>query len=412
MYPIICSALIYTVAFYVPEYLWFCMFVWLTPLLRNDYYYSVQKGWLWGIVCFGLHLAWVIKTSIILYCILVIYYTCYAVIWLWLQHYLIQPLKRNRVVVWLTWVISTATFMYLICYCSLALCDCFEGYPLFSPLLPLVSCPWYLTGLSYLGSWWYMLIIIMINVSIGQLLIKFDSKQLIFVLFLFLFPLLFTEKKLVVEIDKNSIVYLQPTWYNSTLSASELFYHIGRELDWIACSYPHVRCVVLPESSFCYDLWAWRDQLSCWTDLFENSVSIFIGAHRHADGKIFNSMYEINQGSIVRVYDKEHLMPLVERIPWIMGWMHRDPRLLFSYGINDDYSDWEHALFMPMLCSELFVHHKKIMSNKPILFLCNDSWFGCGYARTLAVRCAQLYSLEHTMAIVYVGIEQCLLIAS
>jgi hypothetical protein len=43
------------------------------------------------------------------------------------------------------------------------------------------------------------------------------------------------------------------------------------------------------------------------------------------------------------------------------------------------------------------------VQDKPILFICNDSWLALDYAKQLAKRSAKLYSLRYQVPLVYVG---------
>ena len=117
-------------------------------------------------------------------------------------------------------------------------------------------------------------------------------------------------------------------------------------------------------------------------------------------------MYQLYDGQIVACYDKEHLMPFVERIvpwlPFVLGNILTTQDRAFAYP-TDDQSNLIMAGLQPVICSELFCGHKTIVADKPVLFICNDSWLSLHYAKELAKRHAKLQSLLNQVPIVYVG---------
>ncbi|MBP6869750.1 hypothetical protein KBC04_02625 [Candidatus Babeliales bacterium] len=296
------------------------------------------------------------------------------------------------------------TFVYLTCYCSFAMLDCFDGYPFINPLLPLVSWKWYLTGLPIIGTIGYWILVVMINVGFGLLIQKYHQSLLLLLLLLFLFPVCFNIHKPVFPFPLDDIVYLQPSWNNLDLTPAQQFYQISRELDVIALRHHKVKIIVIPESGFSHNLWAWKDHLGAWICL--DDVNLFIGAHRYDHDKKYNSLYHIKNGTIVSWYDKTHLVPCVERIPWLLRkvftGLFTDGDEVFSYPHNDQDCG-EMCGMQPVICSELFCDKKLPVDNRPILFICNDSWLSLDYAKQLAQRSAQLYGLRHNCAILYVG---------
>jgi len=224
---------------------------------------------------------------------------------------------------------------------------------------------------------------------------------------LLLLPMFFVSQKIENKIVKNDVFYLQPTWHTLNLTPVQQFYQIGRQLDYIALQNPQIRYIVLPESAFPYNLLDWENRLHAWTCLFDEQVSIFIGAHLYDKDKIYNCLYQIRDGKIVSWYNKQHLVPFVERIPLlfrcipIFNGLFTDEKNVFSYpSYQQNNCGDEFEIF---ICSELFCEGKKPNLNVPILFVCNDSWFRLDFAKDLAKRTARLYSLRYKVSIVYVG---------
>lgn len=470
MYAIILSALIYLGAFIYPNYLYLGMFIWMLPILITDIdnRYGFKAGFVWGLLFFGGHLVWLAVTvynegrgngRMILYFAAVAYFSLFSGFWLWLKQFLefrlvsnIKNFNRKCVASCCTWVISTVTFICLTCYCSLAIFGCFDGYPFINPLLPLVSWTWYIRPISYFGTIPYLILIVVINLSIANLYKRCTINSLMFVLLIISSPAAFSifNKKINVKenINKHEIFYLQPTWSGvalnelcpdknaMSLTSAQTFYEIARQLDVVAIHSPKVKFIVIPESGFAYNLMDFENKLDAWTSMFDD-VTIFVGAHRasqpspkatadaahkatavaapikgasraNEQEKIFNSLYQISNGKIINWYDKTHLVPFVERIPYWVRWIpilkdvFTTHEHTFSYPEHDQ-SELVMAGFRPCICSELFLNKNRPVNNKPILFICNDSWLALDYAKDLAKRSAMLYSMQHNVPIVYVG---------
>lgn len=417
---IILSALIYLGAFIYPIYLWPGIFIWMSILIVHDTNnrYGWKEGLVWGLIFFAGHLAWLLKLiackgqgdcKFLIYPCAVLYFSLYCAFWLGLKQQLFRIMTKRidqkgkcAALCW-TWVISTATFIYLTCYCSLAIFGCFEGYPFINPLLPLVSCSRYLKSLPFFGCVGYIIIIVIFNAVTAELYRKADITRLMVMMAFLAFPTILydhAQKKYVKKID---FFYLQPSWKDLNLTESQTFYEIGRQLNKIVTTHQDVRYIVMPESSFGYNLLAWQDKLAAWTDLFEGTT-IFIGGHGVVDDKIFNSLYAIHNGTIVGRYDKQHLVPFVERVPrWIRFFssVFMMDGKEFSYPAPQDNDNLQG--FRPYICSELFFCGKLTKGTDPILCVCNDSWLMYDYAKELALRCAQIYSMQHRLEIVYVG---------
>ncbi|MDP3788499.1 MAG: hypothetical protein Q8Q60_04280 [Candidatus Chromulinivorax sp.] len=288
-----------------------------------------------------------------------------------------------------------------------------------NPLLLLVSWTSWIRPVSYFGTISYWILIVLVNLSIANVYNRPTINSLIFIMLIICCPsmisLFVKNKNDKFFIKKNEFFYVQPTWSDVHVDAAQTFYEIARRLDHIAMSDPEVKFVVIPESGFAYNLMGWENKLNVWTSLFDD-VTIFIGGHFYDDcGNIFNSLYQISDGKIIARYDKQHLVPFVERMPSWIQWIpilkdvFIQDSCTFSYPEHDQ-SDVIMAGFQPRICSELFLNKNRPVNNKPILFICNDSWLALDYARNLAKRSAKLYSLQYQVPIVYVGSYDCQII--
>ncbi|MGZ6250793.1 MAG: hypothetical protein ACXWL2_02090 [Candidatus Chromulinivorax sp.] len=418
MYSIIVSVLLLLGSYVYPSYLYIGVFLWIVPLLINKKTYTSLHGFIWGLLFFSGHLVWfaalIIQEQIVLgifvFTLCVVYFSIYAAFWFWFKNQLCRyvqkyiSIKRNEVAVCLTWVISTVTFLYLICYCSLAIFGCFEGYCFANPLIPLIFIPWYIQPIYFFGTIWYWINIILINYIIAQL-IMIKQKQYVFLLVIaFFWPLLCNVREYSNFMNLDDFIYVQPTWKKQTHTTAQMFYAISKKLNEIAQKNSNVKYIVFPESSFSDNLSLWQEHLSAWTENFSEETSLFIGAFRQNKTNLYNSLYEIKDGIIVNSYDKKHRMPYIERATWLdsINFFEKE-RIYFSKEQKEQDQEFDH--FQPCICSELFCEIKKPQSTKPILFVCNDSWLYFDYMKNLAKYYVQLYGWRYKVPIVYVGYQ-------
>lgn len=398
IYAVALSAMLYAVALHWPQYLNFAIFTWMIPCLHIQPCW--QAGWLWGMIFFSIHCAWLTPMiSNIAYLALILYLANFTALWLWLKQQL-SPKSDNRVVLFSTWIISTAIFIYLISYCSLAIFGCFEGYPFIAPQLALVDLWWFKPVLIYLG--WYGSLIAILSINIGLSLLYDTSKTLFFIVLLFLAGACHEK---IPSVSTDQISYLQPTW-DKNLPAERLFYEIARKLDDIAINHPQIAFVMMPEAVFPYDLYAWQKYLSAWSSLFSSQTIIFVGAYRMEQDRIYNSLYAVQDGNIIGVYDKQHRMPCIER-PVLLPGLHSIFASL-GHAITcgaAQQNGWQVQEFDPWICSELFCRAKKMKQGQTILLVCHDEWLRFNYAKKLAVRYAKMQAIMHQVKIVYVGYE-------
>ena len=115
-------------------------------------------------------------------------------------------------------------------------------------------------------------------------------------------------------------------------------------------------------------------------------VAIGFGGHRR-DGNILKSSFFIVQdGKKVFEYDKRHLIPLMERSSKILTWLGLKQLLsqaeFFAYGDTQQSDTVEicNVWYQVYICSEFFFEAKK-PKGLPILFVCNDAWLCCSYAK-------------------------------
>ncbi|MFV0303710.1 MAG: apolipoprotein N-acyltransferase [Paracoccus sp. (in: a-proteobacteria)] len=115
---------------------------------------------------------------------------------------------------------------------------------------------------------------------------------------------------------------------------------------------------------------------------------LILGIQRRADSRYFNSLVTLDRaGGVTGIYDKFHLVPFGEYIPWGDA-MARIGISAFAAQQGNGYSPGPGATvmgageappFQPLICYEaIFPRHLRGLPRRPgwLLQITNDSWFG------------------------------------
>lgn len=343
------------------------------------------KGFYWGFLFFALHLYWLLDLLIThsnsirlipFWILSVSWFACIVAVWFVLQHY-IHATKFSDA----TWVIvssvSHVVFFYVLTYYSLSMCGVLEGYPLCNPLVLLSCVPQLLWCLKYIG-FLGMLLSIMLCIS-------FMYKKYYWIGFICILPLLsgfiFYQKK---QLDMQSCIFLKPYWHGSK-NPMHVGYKIAHDVTRSVCNNDNVTTIIMPESSFAWDITKYQDFIPLMCE-HAQKVSIMLGTQRSVLGKLYNSYVVIQDGTVVFSYDKQHLLPLMERIPSFLdkltfGEILCQKSNTFSYGTtSNDIIVINNVQFQLFVCSELFFEAKPV-KGYPVLFVCNDAWFRLSYIK-------------------------------
>ena len=226
------------------------------------------------------------------------------------------------------------------------------------------------------------------------------------------YPLLNPLLPLVPELlikrpDTSGIVFIQPWWYGSK---NPMF--VGyRMVDSIAESfmqYPHAHTLIMPESTFCFDLQAYKNFISIWSDDLQGAT-LLLGSHRKSDTGFLNSIFVLRDRCVVQVYDKQHLMPFVERVPVFFD-MFGCGNLFLKDHENvcakscEDLVVLQGQVCQIFVCSELFFQTKKV-KGFPIIFLWNDAWLQFDWTKKLALKFIVYFSLKHSVAVIHASTQ-------
>jgi apolipoprotein N-acyltransferase len=153
-----------------------------------------------------------------------------------------------------------------------------------------------------------------------------------------------------------------------------------------AGSFTHI---IWPESVFPFILTERRDMLSQLADLLPAETKLITGAMRreaNAQDRTFNALLVIDgNGEIISAYDKTHLVPFGEYLPFhglleSIGLQQLTQRGAFSAGTQrKSISVPATPRFLPLICYEIVFSGSLIKHwerPKWIVNLTNDAWFG------------------------------------
>lgn len=411
MFTIVLSGLLYVIPFLVPS-LSFLLFVFLLPLFFNFFKKNLAftHGFVWGVVVFSIHIIWFLglivqhghgNCKVLFWLLTVCWFSFWAGLWFWLVEWLQQ--KQYRFIV--SWLLPTNLFFWFLVHGSLFICDRFEGYPFFNPFVPLAYYPqsiWCLKYLGFIGGL-TCLILLQLFLFLGVT----QSKKYFICSFVFTFPFLlgfaFYQDQVV---DTFGLKFVQPWWNKSDQRKDPIFcgYRMVHDVSYALCE-KDVLLVVMPESTFGWNLYEHDKFVPMMCECSETTPILF-GSQRTIDGKSYNSCFMIQGGKTNFIYDKQHLVPLVERTPKLLTWLGwselfttHDNVFSFPTQVQGDVIEIQNKKFQLFLCSELFFE-KKILKKHTILFMCNIDWLHFTYAKRLAILHIKYLSMKNNVSIV------------
>lgn len=367
------SAIIYNLAFYYPPLAFLILLFWV-PLYGN---YGFKKGFLWGILAYGIHSYWLfilLKTKseasptlcLFLYFFIVIYFALTSGVWF----FVLQKLNIRSVATYLLimggyfiglhwyglWFISWDNIKFNA-----------AGYPFFFPLIPLIK---------------YKLFLYLISCAVGMFNPYKDTRP-----------------------PGIKFVHLKPDdnqYRQNADIVGQRIYHKLAELNLREGD-----IVVAPESTYPFSLNKHVKDIDLWEYALKEN-SLLIGGLQTKLKKRHQSIYWIRRRRIMEVYDKTNLIPFVEKLPNFL----EKSTLLSDLFLNNKRSIHEGnggTLFKlnskicikPLVCSELFFGVKKVSDCYLVCFI-NDSWFTTTF-RYWMQSYARLISAWINRPILYIG---------
>lgn len=381
----VCSFLI--PLFYIPRTVWW-------------------HGMVWGFVVFGFHTSWILCMMHERDCFVWYGYLVWGMLLLWLS------LSSSA---WLYFfrkkpIISTTIFfifLYKYCLCIFGTVD---GYPLINPLILLVDFPSIFSLVYWFGDVGYLFLLFSVQWLIFWLCR--DRIWLIILFFITLFLLQTISKKPcnVVRADKACAVVL-PWWYGNK-DPMFVGYRISHDIACVAQKYPDLTHIILPESSFCWNVYDYVSFHKIWCDGIEDTM-ILIGAHGQSGDNTHNGIFFLHKGKIVRQYFKQHSMPLLEKSLWFESYFgsmvkHDNHRLktmhyqLKNQHDKDDLVIINNDTYQLFICSEFFFESKTV-SAPLILLLWNDSWLSYVWTQRLARQFIHYFEKKYHVTVYHVS---------
>ncbi|MCX5924551.1 MAG: hypothetical protein NTZ68_03955 [Candidatus Dependentiae bacterium] len=408
MFYIFLSVFLFLIPFFIPALSIPCSFVFLIPLILKSQKAPLTffDGFAWGMMAFGVHGVWFLAmiatkpvgaSAIVLWIGTIGWLSLFSGLWLKLVRF--------------SWLRSTVLFFFFIInFCMFPL-GALDGYPFFSPLIPLCYYPQFLWCLKYIGSIGALSCLILFQTSLAQTrlaqtsLIQKKILRSALCLTPFLIGPFFYQEKVI---PTPHMQYIKPWWYghhNPMFAGYRMVHDIGE----VIMARPQTVCILMPESTFCWDVLDYQNFVPLWSDP-DCQATIMFGGHRCVSGETFNSFIVLRGGKITYCYDKQHLMPFIERIPKVCSFFGCGEIFIEAGSAcgcsvdSHDTIDICGQTYQVFICSELFFEAKPV-KGYPIILICNESWFCCQYMKDLAVLYIKYFEIKHDVKVLYASTQ-------
>ncbi len=370
-----------------------CGLLWLVPLYFEfcKRGLTFKQGFCWGLFVYGIHFSWMLQTLIchemnfllyLLWFFIIFWFALSTGAWFFLMRF--------------SYILSTLCFFVFLTKLSLVFCGQLEGYCLLNPLLCFVQSPDCLWIVQFFGDCAGFLLLIVFS----KFFVLFFQKLFGMFMFLLLIGFYCFISLFLIEKERpiiDGILALKPWWYGSK-SAMFAGYRMADSLACVATvvEVQKIHAILLPESTFCFDIDEYVDFFPIWSDGLDD-VFIIFGTHRKIQNCYQNCVFVLKNNKINFIYDKKHLMPLIERP--LSSFFIKTSKNYGSDIIN--LSDQTYQIF---LCSELFFEAKPV-SQDTIILLWNDSWLSFEWTKNLAEKFIKYFALKYKVSIIYVSTQ-------
>lgn len=423
------SALVGALAF-IASIFWWTIVVFLIPLFYTARHFNVSylHGLWWGFIFWSFHLSalllliiresdagWLISSSIWL--VLVGYGALYAGLW-FACAITITRLTRAW---WISWLCATWLYFFIVDRAILWIFDVVEGYELAHPVLPLVRYTPILFLIPWLGKQGLLFFLIVFQLSIVELIhaLQYNKPVMLLMVVISLMPFLISwlpARRTINRpewLDRIVCMHVMPDPKRSMWQQAHM---IRKALEQACRTRPDL--IVMPESTFPFCLNEHQEILKYWHEYaLPSTTELILGGHRREGNDVYNTLYFIRGDTIVELYDKQHGLLFVERVPHLF-----DYPALRKFFLSDSApfcqstkksSSLQTSRFKcaPLICSELFFsHHDTHKELDLYVALVNDTWY-CAYQRFLMRQDARLKALLWQKDILYVSYSEAALFA-
>lgn len=430
---IICSAVLYGVAYWYPVYCWWGTFASMLIIMRvqGSPRCFVLYGCVWASIAYGMHLAAVIVGIVYL----AAQYTWYA--WLpgisliaymalvtgfvWgsgvcVERYLYRYISSviGTISVRVVWLSLYWYCMTYIIFLPLGQC---EGCLLLNPLIPCAERVAVLRILSHIGVTWCTLLFCGCIGLCASCVALRTMHSLFVIVISFMCVYIFLSGHVREAGGSDSIVVAHVP---KTVPSTDLYKAACTMMhDYVAVAAKEAVALcgaVFPESA----VYAWHicadGLLAQYASCHETGIHDYIiGSFYDEDGLYRNSCYWLHDGIVYARFDKRHAMPLIERLPWFLRgtlfqalFFNEMPEITPSYNARPCMKLGEYS-FVPYICSELFFNRlpDDAYHEVPIIALVNDRWCQYTYMQYLMYLGALVQAHAWSRNILYVAYSRC-----
>ncbi len=420
------SALGYGLAFILSSWFWWLMFFFLVPLwyLGTTKRLSFKEGIFYGILLWGSAASGVfyamyqlatgpLALKIIPIIGILLAQSLFVGLWFWLTSKIITSLKLTSKLSTLTvWIITTALYFYWVVHYSLSFSQHWEGYFLMHPLLPLTEHSKLLSFVPPLSKEVVTLLLFGTNAAITFSLQKrtWWPAALSFVPWLLSYTTAPVAPPPPAWLSKVAVLAQQ---YRTDILLSPLAKLMGNDMKTLIEHHPETELIVLPEYALRINLASLSELATFWDARHVGKpVQVIMGAHNWEGDSLHNAFYLIYDGKIQQLFNKRHIMPLIEGVSnWynikaFTSLYHAElPPVSVSTNDRKPFTLFDGTSFVPYICSELFFNDKPDDSfpQATIIALCKDTWTTMPYIHRLMFLAARFKALEWQRPILYVA---------
>lgn len=409
---VILSAFLYVLATMFPVTSCFAMTTFLIPLCllkpSNHWRSRLSYGFLWGMIVFTVYFWW----------LFVLFYTKYGNLWCCILSLCMIIWCSSLAGLWFVFfpfarLWSTVIFFIIISKYCFCLSGVVEGYSLCSPLVVLASYPWMLDCLYGLSDAGMLALLFAAQISCADALQakKENCSKVIFVGCMIIFIVGHLSNPQLQTLQTSKMITLCPWWYGC---GDPMFagYRMSHDLSVVMQKYPETKLIVMPESTYCWDLQEYRSFMEIWSDS-AGDAQILFGAHEadnSADnGTSHNVVFLLHNNTLLFRYRKQHFMPLIERSIWIERWCNKSligqvVQTNATDVYDDDLVTINGVMYQIFICSEFFFESKKVKGH-PVILLWNDSWLCLDWVKRLALLFIVYFEKKYRVPILHVSTQ-------
>ncbi|MBY0109804.1 MAG: hypothetical protein K2X90_01700 [Candidatus Babeliaceae bacterium] len=405
------SALLYGSAFIAPAYCWWAVFVFAVPLF---YLYlrrlmTVSEAGLWVLTAFMVHfyptlegIIPLLEVSLASKVLLIIaFLNIFAIytLFFFLVHSFFNGFISIIFIYWLFFIwLEHGSFCFL---------GRLEGYMFCNPLLPLVEYPGFLYYLPKIGSPGLLLMLLVTQASFVYAVLGGTWWRLCFMscIIFWLLSLLAFNLELKKDTDIQGIA-IAPHKIAAHDSITYTAHQLRDYCKIVLKKFPQAQLILFPESACqCPLFLGEKDCVALLADCYiGKSVTLLIGGFRWDQGAYRNTVYWIQDGKVIDIFDKRHAMAVTERRA--SKYLKKFPDIVPSGAARPVWHIRENVAIVPYICSELFFNHApdhRAHDSEIIVAFCNDGWVKRDYMRYIMALGARFKAIQWHIPLVYVA---------